>query len=219
MTCRRKTSAGGVLVGAGHQHEALVGQTAGAVEQRLVESDGEARCHVGVEQRVLLGGALAEGAERYRVAAAGGEQLRVAAGIRGRVTGGGGNAGDHHGIQRAGDAVPTEAEADGGVEGSGRADGDRAAAAGDAARVTGAPGAAGAGDARADGAGVQLTGKQRAGESAGGLSGFRAQNIGLRKRYDVALHHDVEIVFERQGDGVGDGEFEFPVADEGGKAR
>jgi hypothetical protein len=54
---------GGVLVGAGHQHEALVGQAAGAVEQRLIEPDGETRCHVGVEQRVLLRGALAERAK------------------------------------------------------------------------------------------------------------------------------------------------------------
>ena len=46
-----------------------------------------------------------------------------------------------------------------------------------------------------------------------------AGEVGAGERDVVALGFDVEVVFEREGEGVLEGEVEFAVADEGGEAR
>ena len=192
----------GLQVVLGHVDESHIGDEAAPVEQRLVEAGSEPRNERRIEPQMLLRRELPDDAHARKVARPLGQKLGIA-GAPGQRVGHHRRHARHHGrVQRRDVAVEAEIETQRGVERPHLPDLQRASAPRDAARRAHAASSRGGVHAGPENARVQPAGKRCARDAARRLSGLRAQQVRLSDRTQVALHLDIEIVLQRQRQGV-----------------
>ena len=110
-------------------------------------------------------------------------------------------------------------ETDCGIESSGGANGDSAASAGNSSGVARASRSSGVGDAGPDSPGIQFARIESAREAARRLTGLCPEDIRFGEWNHIALHDNIKIVLDGEGQSVGQGQFELAAVNEIVEAR